>query len=147
MTLYPMKARPILEQFFYRNGRGPELQRAVWSAAGITLLGFEYFNLDDVYQPESLKHLKLAGVEAYSMAGEEVHRNPCVVPGNRAAIWLLEESTWLSQFQQRHLVGCCHYQIMFYDEIYDIICKEIIPGQGPLPTNGYNSERASQCSP
>lgn len=130
-----MKPRPILEQTFYHDGRGPELQRVVWSHSGRILVGFEYFNPDDVYEPEYLKHLKLVNVEAYSMAGEEVHGNTCAVPESKAAIWLVENSPWFPQFQQRHLVGCNHYQIMFYDEIYDVACKEIIPGKGQLQTN------------
>lgn len=129
-----MKPRTVLEQSFYHDGRGPELQRVIWAHNGIILIGFEYFNPDDVYEPEHLKHLKLVGVEAYSMASEEVHGNICAVPGSRAAIWLIEDSEWLSQFQQWHLTDCNHYQIMFYDEIYDVVCKEIIPGKGPLQT-------------
>lgn len=127
-----MKPLPTLENVFYHDGRGPELQRVVWSHGGKILVGFEYFNPDDVYEPENLKHLKLVGVEAYSMSGEEVHGGICAVPDNKAAIWQIDNSSWLPQFQQRHLSGCKHYQIMFYDEIYDVVCKEIISGKGHL---------------
>jgi len=129
-----LKPRPIFEQAFYHDGRGPELQRAVWNHSGIILAGFEYFNPDDVYQPANLKHLQLVRVEAYSMTGEEVHGNTCAIPDSKAAIWLIENSLWLPQFQQRHLSGCNHYQIMFYDEIYDVVCKEIIPWQRAAPS-------------
>ncbi|WP_375194128.1 hypothetical protein, partial [Marinobacter sp.] len=63
-----MSTKPILDSDFYHDGRGPELQRVVWKLRGTVLVGFEYFNPDEEYAPDNLRHLVLEGVEAYSMA-------------------------------------------------------------------------------
>ena len=135
------KHTPILENEFYHDGRGPELQRVVWSHRGASLRGFEYFNPDDVYSPENLRHLELHKVEAYSMAGEEVYRGILANGKSKAAIYCIADSPWKKSFQQRHLGDCEHYQIMFYDEIFDVICREIISGSGPL-----NETKAQQAA-
>lgn len=122
----------MLETDFYHDGRGPELQKVVWDSRGQILRGFEYFNPDDAYSEENLRHLALDKVEAYSMAGEQVHKHIAANGESNAAIFRIIDSQWKSSFQQRHLEDCEHYQIMFYDEIFDVICRKIIPGRGPL---------------
>jgi hypothetical protein len=129
------KPIPVLESEFYHEGRGPELQRVVWSYKGRILRGFEYFNPDDIYSEENLRHLELEKVEAYSMAGEEVYDGIAANGDSRAAIFLIPDSPWKKSFRQRHLQDCEHFQIMFYDEIFDVICRKIIPGGGPLNEN------------
>ncbi len=127
-----MSISPILEKDFYHDGRGPELQKVQWKSNGVVLVGFEYFNPDDEYTPENLKHLALDSVEAYSMSSEEVHGNILAGGDNKAAIFEVKNSEWLASFNQYHLSECRHYQIMFYDEIYDVICKSIKAGSGRL---------------
>ena len=58
------KTTPVLEKDFYHEGRGPELQKVYWANGGSTLVGFSYYNPDDVYDNENLKHLRLEKVEA-----------------------------------------------------------------------------------
>jgi len=127
-----MEKIALFEIEFHHEGRGPELQRVVWSKDGITLKGFEYYNPDDVFEEENIKHLELVGLEAYSVAGEEVHSNIIFVNDSKAAIFKVLNSPWLKQFNPLHLKGCDHYQIRFYDEIYDVICREIKTGQGRI---------------
>lgn len=127
-----MNTQPVLETHFYHDGRGPELQRVVWGYRGAQLQGFTYYNPDDSYDEEHLKHLRLEKVEAYMMASEEVHPKILYSGDSRAAIVRVINSAWLSQFDTPHVRDCQHYQISFYDEIYDVICKEIIPGVGEL---------------
>ena len=127
-----MTVNPILENDFYHDGRGPELQTVRWKSNGVVLVGFEYFNPDDEYTPENLKHLTLDGVEAYSMSSDEVHGNILATGDSKAAIFEVHNSNWLSSLNQSHLSDCKHYQIMFYDEIYDVICKQIKVGSGQL---------------
>ncbi|KPJ96464.1 MAG: hypothetical protein AMJ53_00675 [Gammaproteobacteria bacterium SG8_11] len=131
-----MKTEALLENEFHHDGRGPELQRTVWVHNGVILKGFEYYNPEDVYEEENIKHLELIGLEAYSMAGEEVHGNILAAGESRAAVLKVENSPWLKQFNPSHLDQCDHYQIMFYDEIYDVICKEIKAGKGRLTDGG-----------
>ncbi|GAB1265684.1 MAG: hypothetical protein K6L75_02925 [Cellvibrionaceae bacterium] len=127
-----MKTEPILESVFYHDGRGPELQKVIWGHNGVVLIGFEYFNPDDEYIEGNLKHIKLVGLEAFSMASEEVHGNILATGENSASIFEVKDSEWLASFNQAHLSECKHYQIMFYDEIYDVICKEVKSGAGKL---------------
>jgi hypothetical protein len=127
-----MKTKPILEEHFYHDGRGPELQNVRWRLNGVIPVGFEYYNPDDPYVEENLKHICLKGVQVYSMATEEVHGNILATGKSKAAILEVIESKWLKSYQPRHLHSCKHYQIMFYDEIYDVICEEIIPGTGKI---------------
>ncbi|HEY0922735.1 hypothetical protein [Rheinheimera pacifica] len=127
-----MSTRPILESVFYHDGRGPELQRVVWKRRGAVLVGFEYFNPDDNYVPDNLKHLVLEGVEAYSMASEEVHGSILATGDSRAAIFEVMDSKWLASLNQAHLSDCKHYQVMFYDEVFDLVCKGIKSGLGRI---------------
>lgn len=127
-----MSIEPFLESDFYHDGRGPELQKVRWKSNGVILVGFEYFNPDDEYIPDNLKHLILDSVEAYSMSSDEVHGNILATGDSKAAIFEVKDSEWLASFNQAHLSECKHYQIMFYDEIYDVICKQITVGMGQL---------------
>ena len=127
-----MSTTPILQNHFYHDGRGPELQKVVWSPDGFGLLGFEYFNPDDEYVSNNLKHIRLGCVQVYSMAGEEVHGNLVVYGNSSASIVKVENSTWKATFDQKHLKNCHHYQFMFYDQIFDVICQDVIFGYGTL---------------
>lgn len=127
-----MKTESLLENEFHHDGRGPELQRVIWTHEGVILKGFEYYNPEDVYEEKNIKHLELVGIETYSMAGEEVHGNILATGDSKASIFKVLNSPWLKQFNPAHLEECSHYQIMFYDEIYDVICKEIKAGKGRL---------------
>ena len=133
---------PVLEAEFHHDGRGPELQKVIWDYRGQILRGFEYFNPEDDYKAENLRHLLLDKVEVYSMAGEEVHKNIAANGDTRAAIFQIVDSPWKRSFQQRHIQDCEHFQIMFYDEIFDVICRKITPGTGPL-----NTKEAQQAAP
>ncbi len=127
-----MKIKPTLETIFYRDGRGPELQKVVWADSGVTLVGFEYYNPDDIYEKENIKHIRLIGVEAFSFAGEEVHPDIYFIQNSDAAIFEVIDSDYKKSLSPRHLANCKHYQLIFYDEIFDIICSSVVSGVGPL---------------
>ncbi len=127
-----MNVNPILMNEFYHDGRGPELQKVIWRKGGVIPKGFEYYNPDDGYDKESLKHIKLINVQVYSMATEEVHGNILATAKSKAAILEVINSSWLKSYNPRHLSKCKHFQIMFYDEIYDVICEGIIAGKGKI---------------
>jgi hypothetical protein len=126
------KPIPVLEAEFHHDSRGPELQKVVWDHRGQILRGFEYFNPEDEYSEENLRYLALDKVEAYSMASEEVHKHIAANGESKAAIFRIVDSPWKASFQPRHLQDCEHFQIMFYDEIFDVICRDITSGSGPL---------------
>ena len=127
-----MRTRAILENVFYHDGRGPELQRVRWGNKGVVLRGFEYYNPDDEFTDINLKNIKILGIQVYSMTTEEVHSNILATGESRAAIFEVLNSDWLRTYHDSHLVNCKHYQIMFYDEIYDVVCEAIIPGTGKI---------------
>ena len=127
-----MKTRSILDTHFYHDGRGPELQRVIWRNNGITLIGFEFYNPDDIYEEKNIKNIELVKVEAFALASEEVHGNIMATGDSLAAIYEVLDYDWIKSFQPRHLSKCKHFQIMFYDEIYDVICEDIVSGSGPL---------------
>ena len=54
-----MRTRAMLENVFYHDGRGPELQRVHWGNRGVELRGFEYYNPDDEYTDINLKNITL----------------------------------------------------------------------------------------
>lgn len=130
--LNAMKTRSILDSHFYHDGRGPELQRVIWRNNGVTLVGFEFYNPGDIYDEKNIKNIQLVKVEAYALASEKVHGNIMATRDSQAAILEVLDSDWIKTFQSRHLNKCKHFQIMFYDEIYDVICEDIVPGSGPL---------------
>ena len=127
-----MEAMPLYQNEFYHDGRGPELHRVIWVQEGKVLKGFEYFNPDDEYKEENIKCLILDGVEVILSAGEEVHGNILSNRKSKSAIFKVFDSAWFKQFNPRHLDGCSHFQIMFYDEIYDIICRGVKFGRGRI---------------
>ncbi len=125
-----MKIEPILEKEFHHDGRGPELQKVILGRNGIVLKGFEYFNPDDSYDEKHIKNISLEKVEAFSMASDEVHGSIVANGETQAAIHKIVDSEWKKQFSPIHTDDCEHYQIMFYDEIYDVLCKAVIVGKG-----------------
>ena len=129
-----MKTRSILDTHFYHDGRGPELQKVIWGNKGVTLVGFEFYNPDDIYEEKNIKNIELVKVEVFALASEEVHGNILASAESQAAIFEVLDSNWIKTFQPRHLSKCKHFQIMFYDEIYDVICEDIVPGFGSLHT-------------
>lgn len=126
-----MRVKPILEDVFYHDGRGPSLQKVIWENNGIFLSGFEYFNPDHKPQDE-VKSMKLHGVEAYSMSSDEVHGNILISGKSKASIFEVLNSSWLASFQPLHISEYKHYQIVFYDEIFDVICKKITVSDSKL---------------
>jgi len=47
-----------------------------------------------------------------------------------AGIICLGKSAWLNSFSPQHLEKCLHYQLMFYDDLLDVICEKIEAREG-----------------
>lgn len=122
-----MKA--ILIEKFYHDGRGPELQKAYYNDSGTKLIAIDFFNPDDEYFEENLKHVLFINPQAFMITPEEEHgytTSSCdYSQTNKGAIINLEKSSWYKNFSNIHSVQCNHYQLMFYDEYVDIICEGI----------------------
>lgn len=130
-----MKITALLEDEFHNDGKGPGLERVIWSHGGVILKGFEYLNPEDDDNEDNIKHLKLVEVEAFSMTTEEVHGNVLMTKDSVAAIFRIDDSDWMKQFKSDHLDSCNHYQFIFHSEIYDVICHEVKVGEGRLLSN------------
>lgn len=119
----------ILTQEFYSDGRGPELQAVRYANEGRRLQAVEYFNPDE----GPLKHLRFEGVQVWMFTPDEVYdyemHLTSVVP-DTAAAFCLGKSDWLQWFAPQHLTNCQHFQLVFYDEVLDVICERIVFGQG-----------------
>lgn len=129
-----MRTEPILKEFFYHEGRGPELQQVHFGLQGRVLKAIDYFNPDDVFAPESLKHLVFIRPQVFMFTPEEVYNysSRSVSWGGpySASIVVIHESVWLHSFNPQHLGKCHHYRVMFYDEFLDIICEGIEANSG-----------------
>ncbi len=62
-----------------------------------------------------------------------VYRHPEYEPEQeegirKTGIWEIEDSKWLPSF--RRPPGCTHYIVQFYDEAVEVICRDLILGEG-----------------
>ena len=64
--------RPIHTDFFFHQGRGPELQRIFWSKSATVIRAISYFNPDDIHEPASLKHIRFEKPQVVKITPEEV---------------------------------------------------------------------------
>lgn len=134
-------AEPIHTDLFYHDGRGPELQHTHWSTRGAQLQAIEYFNPDDVYDEASIKHVPFDGLQVVMITPEEVidyGKLSSHLEQSRAAMFDLGKSEWLRSFSQRHLSSCHHFQVMFYDELFDIICERVTCHRGRFTSTSGN---------
>jgi hypothetical protein len=128
-----MKVQPILVNQFHHEGRGPELQKVHYGGRGNILVAIDYFNPEDEYTPSNLKHLLFLRSQVFMFTPEEIHNYTSGVEWNKldkAAAVSLGESSWILGFNPQHLSKCEHFQIMFYDQILDVICEGIEAKQG-----------------
>ncbi len=123
---------------FWREGRGPELHRILWNVSGTLIRGIEYLNPD--WGPDlqaSLRHVLFEGAQVVQITPEEViglHQlGSRYQDRSRASMFDLGRSSWLQSFARRHLAHCHHIQLLFYDQLVDVICERVICGTGPAP--------------
>jgi hypothetical protein len=124
---------PVHANHFYANGRGPELQRVHWADRGLTLVGIDYLNPDE----GSIKHVRFHGLQVFMVTPEEVigvdqFDSDAFLRFPRAAMFNHGRSEWLRSFSRDHLDACSHFQLLFYDELFDIICEAVECGVGSL---------------
>ena len=128
-----MEIGPYLIDKFTNDGRGPVLEKVHWAYNGATLRAIDFQNLDD-----KLQYLFFVGVQVFMFTPEEVINYITISPlwreNRKAGIICLGKSEWLKSFSPRHLDKCNHYQIMFYDELLDVICEGIEVRDGSYRT-------------
>jgi hypothetical protein len=121
--------KPLYPDLFYHDGRGPELVGIGWSDKGLGLSHIDYYNPDDVYNEQSIKRVSFAGVQVYMLTPEEVigdkQQSNEIYTFHPAALFDCGKSTWFKSFSQQHLEKCSHFQLMFYDQLLDVICSSV----------------------
>ncbi len=127
MTQSTPKIQALAIDRFYSSGRGPELQRIIWGQRGCGLCAIEYFNHDDNYDVAHIKHVRVIRQQVVMITPEEVvdFRGRAAAFSNHrpAAVLDYGYSDWLLSFNQYHLSKCHHFQLLFYDQLFDIICE------------------------
>jgi hypothetical protein len=119
--------KPIWVEKFFHDGRGPELQGVHWLHNGVVLRALDYFNPGDVHEPGSLRQVIIHRPQVVMITPEEVinygSATEALAKHTPAAMFDLGASDWLKSFSQRHLEACRHYQLFFYDELFDVIAE------------------------
>ena len=130
------EAQPVGVDRFHHDGRGPELRRVCWGGRGTVLEAIEYFNPEVEYTDAKLLHVRFSKVQIVSITPEEVVHDETLgklmALHRPAAAFDLGRDSWLSSFAQTHLVDCRHFQLMFYDELFDVICESLAFESGPF---------------
>jgi hypothetical protein len=66
-------------------------------------------------------------MQVFMFTPEEVINYQTLSPiwqqNRKVGIVCLGKSSWLKSFSPRHLDSCAHYQLMFYDDLVDVICE------------------------
>ncbi len=135
-----MEAGPIFTDQFYSDGRGPELQRVHWALDGQVLRAIDFTNPDET----QMRHVFFQSVQVFMFTPEEVisylSLDPVWSTFRRAGIVCLGKSPWLQSFAPHHLSNCDHYQLMFYDEMVDVICEQLVVREGRYQTGDPSSQ-------
>jgi hypothetical protein len=125
--------KPILVEAFYHDGRGPSLKRAHWGGNGQILVAIDYFNHDAASEVDQ-RHVVFGGIQVVMITPEEVidytTLGSRLVSHRPAAAFDLGRSEWLNSFSDRHLAKCHHFQLVFYDDLFDIICESVEAREG-----------------
>ncbi len=114
---------------FYHDGRGPKLLKVHLANGSAHLLAIDFRSPGS----DETKHLKFTGAQAFMFTPDEVVSYPTPVDWGateRGALVSLGRSDWLESFSPIHLTDCAHIQAMFYDELLDVICKDVTVGLG-----------------
>jgi hypothetical protein len=138
----------ITTPYFTFDGRGPTRTRWITQAALClpeTLSQMD-IPLDDIvgaqYEAYSAQAdtycgpawVIFSGIQVFLTVPEEVHsywHRDLIDPGRPyTGVWQVSESTWMQLFHPRHLGDHHHFIIEFYDEIVEVICRNLVFGQG-----------------
>jgi tetratricopeptide (TPR) repeat protein len=140
-----MKIESVLTPYFYFDGRGCSLARWIYdtelllpdSQSGFAPLdgsieGAQYFSQTDDGENESW--IIFHGLQVIQIVPEEVHSywhlNLIEENHESSGVWEVKESEWIKTFSPRHLGNHKHFIIEFYDELIELICRELIFGGG-----------------
>jgi hypothetical protein len=124
--------QPIHLELFYSEGRGPQLINLCWKFRGCVLEAVE-FMLPGAASEEDLRYVRFLRPQVVMRTPEEVidyRKLEHFTKHRPAAMFDLGKSDWLKSFSQQHLGKCSHYQLLFYDELLDVIAEGVEFGKG-----------------
>jgi hypothetical protein len=73
------------------------------------------------------------GLQVIQVVPEEVHSYWFLSEDEshaRTGVWEVLDSEWLASFSQLHLAGHKHFVIEFYDDLVEVIARDLIFGRG-----------------
>ena len=85
------------------------------------------------------------GLQVFQVVPDEVNSGwylpdePATCGSN---VWQIEESAWLKSFDQQHLAEHKHFVVEFYEEIVEVICRELLFGN-----DGFELQKAIDTYP
>ena len=101
------------------------------------LRAIDYFTPDDIHEPAALMHVLFERAQVVMRTPEEVvgpaQVGEWIARLRPAALFDLGQSPWFTSFAPRHLVKCSHFQLLFCDELFDVICEGIRCVRGAFP--------------
>jgi len=76
-----------------------------------------------------------SGLQVIQIVPEEVHsywQDKYADPGVATCAWQVLDSAWMASFDQQHLANQHHFILVFYDEIVEVVCRELLFGNLPF---------------
>jgi hypothetical protein len=133
-----MKAVPVeVPDAFGPGGRGPELQQWLVDSDllfGDSEAGFAPLTRSIAGAQVDGGWVVFHGLQVIQIVPEEVHSywhlESEADPPSLSNVWCITDSTWLGSFAPRHLSNHEHYLLTFYDELAEVICRDLLFGLG-----------------
>jgi hypothetical protein len=137
---------PIATSYFHHDGRGPSLVRWLrdsdlylpdtWEDPAPlvgNIVGAQYI-LPHPAPQGACAWVVFHGLQVLQIVPEEVHsywhRTDLRRQSHQTGVWRIENSPWMRSFDPRHLIGHEHFVLEWYDELAEVICRELIFGSG-----------------
>ena len=121
--------QPMHVDAFFHDGRGPEFRELHWDRTGTVLRAVDYFNPPGMREPGGLHHVRFVGLQVAMITPEEVigaeTLGDLLGRHRPAAMFDRGKSEWFKAFSQKHLGRCHHYQLLFYDQLLEVIAEGV----------------------
>lgn len=132
-----MKVQPITTPHFGYDGRGPSLTRWIQDRECV-LPGTDKGRAPLPGGITGAEHTEgwvfFQGLQVVQTVPEEVHSYwffELLPDGTKhTGAYEVTDSTWKASFSQRHLADQRHFILVFYDDLVEVLCRELVFGAG-----------------